>query len=306
MAGSRVQPTLCIVLLLALPPLIHNAQRTADAYRPALDLTERVRYLPTGEFTSTACLGFDAPVADLLWIRAVLYFGSHYDEADDDGWYVWLYYMVDLVTDLEPHFISPYKYGGTMMRIDPGWVDASNLLMAKGMENNPDYWYFPFSIAMNYFFRDDLDKAAHYAQVAAGMPDAPFYLANLAASMLNDSDREEVALRFLEEEYEAAVTEKRRGAIFVKIQETRFEIASKQVDEARRRYVEARGTPVEDLSQLVPDFIERLPTDPYAVFLEDPSGCGLAIDPLDQSVTSNCFLDASNVIHTRYGLGTLR
>ena len=306
MFGSRIYPTLCVVALLALPPLIHNAHRNADAYRPNPDLTERVRYLPTGGFTSTACLGFDSPVADLLWIRAVLYFGSHYNESDDDGWYVWLYYLVDLVTDLEPQFLSVYKYGGTMLRIEPGWVDASNLLMAKGMEHNPDQWYFPFTIAMNYFFRDDLERAAEYAQIAAAMPDAPFYLPNLAASMLNDSDREEVALRFLEEEYEAAVTEGRRQAIYVKIHETRFEVARKELDEARRRYVDDHGLPVEALDQLVPDYLEELPPDPYAVFVDDPSSCGLAINPLDRSITSNCFIEASKVIRVRYGLGTLR
>lgn len=302
----RLRAGLCAVVLLSLLPVIHAAHRNADAYRPRLDVSDRFGYLPTGEFASTACLGFDAPVADLLWIRAVLYFGEHYDGSDEVDWYVWLYYIVDLVTDLDPKFTAPYKYGGTMLRIDPQWVDASNLLFAKGLKNNPDYWYFPFSIAMNYFFRDDLGKAAHYAQIAASLPGAPFYLANLTASMLNDSNHKEVALRFLEEEYGAAVSEKRKGAIYVKIHETRFEMACEQVDEARSRYLADTGAPVTDLEGLVPTYLREIPEDPYAVFLDDPGGCGLVIDPLDLSTTSGCFLEASRTIQERYGLGLLR
>lgn len=306
MSPVRFHAGLCLAVMLSLLPVIHAAHRNADAHRPRLDVSDRFGYLPTGELAKTACLGFDAPVADLLWIRAVLFFGENYDGSDESDWYVWLYYIVDLVTDLDPNFIAPYKYGGTMLRIDPEWVDASNLLFAKGLENNPDHWYFPFSIAMNYFLRDDLGKAAHYAQIAASSPEAPFYMANLAASMLNDSNHEEIALRFLEEEYDAAVTEQRKEAIYVKIHETRFEIACGQIDAARDRYLEDTGLPVSRLEDLLPTYLHEIPADPYATFLDDPRDCGLIIDPLDLSTTSGCFLEASRTIQERYGLGLLR
>ncbi len=306
MSDSRLRVLACVVILVAMVPLVHSTHRIADAYRPRPALSEQVRFIPSGDFASTACLGFDATAADLLWIRTVMYFGENYDGSDDNTWYVWVYYMVDLVTDLDPHFTAPYKYGGTMLRIDPSWVDASNLIMAKGMASNPDYWYFPFSIAMNYFLRDEVETAAHYATLAAASPDAPFYMANLAASMLNDSNHREVALRFLEEEYAASVSEQRKEAIYVKIQETRFEMAREVVEEARQRYREATGVPAQDIEELVPDYLSEIPADPYAVYLDDPSDCGLVINPLDRSVISACFLQASYVIKERYWLGTVR
>jgi len=302
----RAYLAVAIAAMLLLPPLVYNAHRTLLAYQPRHDLQQRILYLPTGELLSPLCLGFEAPVADFLWIRAVHYFGSHHDVTEGDQWYVWLYYMIDLVTDLDPEFVAPYKYGGLMLHVDPDWVGAHNLLMAKGMQSNPEQWYFPFSLAMNYFFEDDLQRAADYAQIASKLPGAPFYLPNLAASLLNDSEREEVALQFLIERYNDTVDDQTKNSIYVKIQETEFEIAKRDFDAARERFRIEQGREAEDLRELVPNYIAEVPDDPYAVFVDDPSRCGFSIDPLDQSVTSDCLSEALAIIRERYGIGSQR
>lgn len=289
--------------ILVLVPLTHLAHRHADAYRPRHDLGERVLYLPSGESLGPLTLGFHAAFADLLWIRAVLYFGEHHGERPSEEWYLWLYHMLDLVTDLDPHFTAPYKYGGLMLRISPAWTDASSLLMLKGMEHNPEEWYFPFTISMNYFFDDNLVDAAIYAQRAASLPGAPFYLSNLAATMLNDSDQEEVALRFLTQEFEDAPDQRRKDVIFVKIQETRFEIAARELEYAREAFRVDRGSEPIDVGDLVPRYLPQLPEDPYAVFADDPARCGIFIDPLDRSISSRCLREAKLNIHERYGVG---
>ncbi len=306
MNDRRLPTLLCALMLVTLAPLAHDTHRAVDAWQPRQDITDRVMLLPSGDTASVACLGHDAMLADLLWIRAVLFFGRHHGVTLDAGWTTYLYYMVDLVTDLDPHFVAPYKYGGLMLRLESDWVDASSMLMAKGMRHNPDQWYFPFTISMNYFFRDDLERAAEFAQIAARSPDAPFYLANLAATMLNDSNREEVALRFLEEEYKSAVDDERKTAIYVKIHETRFEMARKEVEAARQQYVEEMGRPPHTIEELVPTWLPSIPGDPYQVFVDDPSRCGLIIDPLDQSVSSACLIDALRNIRSRYDIGAVR
>ena len=295
-----------IITLLVLPPLVHNIHRSAIAYRPQHDLQQRILYLPSGDLLGPASLGYDGVVADLLWIRAVLFFGTHHGMTEDENWYVWLYCMIDLVTDLDPEFVAPFKYGGLMLHLEPDWVEAANLLMAKGIEHNPDEWYFPFTLAMNYFDQDDLERAAGYAQMAADLPGAPFYLPNLAASMLNDTNRAEVSLQFLQEKYSDALDEKMRGAIYVKIQETYFEIAKRDLDLARERFRDEQGKEAQDLAELAPQYIAGIPADPYTVFVDDPSRCGLSIDPLNRSITSDCLIEALANIHKRYGVGTHR
>ncbi len=306
MRRSHVPALVTVLALLLLAPATHNLRRAGEALRPRHDLAARILYLPSGEHLGPACLGYEGAVADLLWIRAILYFGGSHGAQPDDDWYVWLYYMLDLVTDLSPHFEAPYKYGGVMLRISPEWVEASNLIMAKGMANNPDEWYFPFSIAMNYHLRDDMQRSAEFLQIAASKPDAPFYLANLAASLLNETDQEEVALHFLMQEYETAPDEKRRNAIYVKIHETRFMIAQRDLDAARGRFAAEEGRPPTALSQLVPAYIPAIPEDPWATFVEAPERCSLTIDPLDSDITSTCVREALVSIRARYDIGSLQ
>ncbi len=303
---SSRRPTLLLVLaLLAVAPLLHNMQRAAEAYRPRLDVADRILYLPDGDHLAPACLGYDGMVGDLIWVRAILFFGAHHEADTDDRWTIWLYYMLDLVTDLDPRFIPAYKYGGLMLGLRPGWTQACNLLMAKGMASNPDEWYLPFAIAMNYFEEGEVERAAEFARRAAAQPDAPFYLPNLAATMLNDSSQEEAALRFLQVRYETALDDEQRGVIYVKIQETKFEIAARDLQAARDRFREDHGVEAVELEQLVPRYVPAIPDDPYAVFVEDPGRCGLRIDPLDRSVTSACLQEALLAIRERYGVGSV-
>ncbi len=306
MRRSHAPALLTVLLLAAVAPLSHNLRRAGEARQPHHELADRVVYLPSGENLGPACLGYESAVADVLWIRAILYFGGGHGTQLDDDWYVWLYYMLDLVTDLNPHFEAPYKFGGVMLRISPEWVDASNLIMAKGMAHNPDEWYFPFSIAMNYYLREDMQRSAEFLTVAASKPDAPFYLPNLAASLLNQTQQEEVALHFLMQEYETAPDESRRNAIYVKIHETRFMIARRDLDAARARYTERNGRPPSDLQDLVPADIAELPPDPWATFVDEPARCGLTIDPLDNDITSTCMREALVTIRAKYNIGSLQ
>lgn len=306
MRRSHVPALVTVLALLAMAPATHNLRRAGEALRPRHDLAARILYLPSGEHLGPACLGYEGAVADLLWIRAILYFGGSHGAQPDDDWYVWLYYMLDLVTDLSPHFEAPYKYGGVMLRISPDWIEASNLIMAKGMANNPDEWYFPFSIAMNYHLRGDMQRSAEFLRIAASKPDAPFYLANLAASLLNETNQEEVALHFLMQEYENAPDEARRNAIYVKIHETRFMIARRDLDAARAEYTEDVGRPPSDLADLVPAYIPEIPADPWAIFVDESVRCTLTIDPLNNDITSTCMRSALVAIRERYNIGSLQ
>ncbi len=297
----------CIALfIVAALPLVHSLQRNSDAYRPRLELEDRILYMPDGDYLGPACLGQEDLVADLIWIRAILLFGTKHDVAPDDRWNLWLYYMLDLVTDLDENFMPAYKYGALMLRLSPRWTEASNLLMAKGMRSNPDEWYLPFAIGWNYFDKGEVERGATFVQQASTLPEAPFYLSNLAATMLNESQQQEAALAFLEAEYEIALDERRRNVLFVKIQETYFEIAARDLGRARESYRADTGLEAADLEDLVPRYVQHIPDDPYAVFVDEPSQCGLQIDPLDRSVTSACLQTALRNIRVRYQVGAAR
>ncbi len=259
----RIPAPVVVALLIAglSAPVIRSAHRHTDAWAPKTALQEEILYLPNGEFLKAASLGYDALVADLLWVRATALFGKRFGEGDDD-WYTWLYHMVDLATDLDPTFRAAYKYGGTMLRINGSFVDQSSMIFQKGSHHLPEEWYFPFGIGMNYFMhKDDSRLAARYMTQAAEAGGGPFYLSNLAASLLTESNELETALLFLQEELKAVQEPSARRAVEVKVLETRYLLGVRDANEAVAAFRRKTGELPEVPGAVVQAGIE-LPIDP--------------------------------------------
>ena len=332
--GSRIKLLVVVTLLhriltialasVLLVGFIHCGHRHTDAWAPRSELNDELRYLPSGDFLQFATLGYEMVAADMLWVRATAMFGEGYGE--DDSWQLWLYHMIDLVTDLDPNFRAAYKYGGTMLRLDRRLVDQSNLIFQKGAEALPNEWYFPFGIAMNYFlYKDDRKLAALYMEKAARaaretekvMKEArargdldspaldqrlapPHYLANLAASLYSDSDQLELGLTFLLEEQRQLQDSPSRTAVDVKVLETRYLIARRDATAVVEQYRLAEGA------------LPRTPQDVAALNLElpaDPLGGRWAWDqsmgvPLG-ALISSAYVSVFSAIVRDKGLGTM-
>jgi len=242
-----------------LAPLLASAHRHTDAWAPRTSAAQEIKFLPTGDFLKASSLGYASLLADLFWIRATMLFGERHGATDKD-WYAWLYHMVDITTDLDPDFRAAYKYGGTMLRVDGVFVDQSSLIFQKGMKHRPDEWYFPFGIAMNYFVhRKDNRIAARYMEIASRTEGAPFYLRNLAASLLSESDQLDAALVFTREELDnlPAGQHKVRTALALKVFELEYLVALRGVEHALNEYRREHGEHPEDPSDL-----KGIPRDP--------------------------------------------
>jgi len=261
--------------LLLLSGLVRSGHRHVEAWAPREAVTEAIRFLPSGKALGVVAMGYEEVLADLLWVRATVLFGDRFGLDEDPGWYTWMYYMVDLATDLDPGFVLAYKYGGIMLRADGQFVDQSTLLFAKGMEAVPEEWYFPFGIAMNYFLHKDSRRlAAPYMQRAASLGTGPFYLTNLAASLMDESQELETTLAFLEEEKANLQDERILGAVDAKIFETRYQIAERDAQRVIGEYRRMKG---------------ELPSTPEAV---GEAGLSLPQDPLGGTWVWNQELDA--------------
>ncbi|MGA1863954.1 MAG: tetratricopeptide repeat protein [bacterium] len=179
------------------------------------DREERLLYLPSGKFLKPACLGFESLVADLLWIKAISYFGGHYLT---DRSYKWLYHILDLVTSLDPQFRYPYEFGGVVLALEGGNPEQSILLLEKGIEYYPEYWRIHFYLGFNYFYYyGDFQNASRYITRAAQLPGHPSYLPRLAASLLATSGQKNTALSFLRQLYENTEDEWLRHQIKMKM-----------------------------------------------------------------------------------------
>jgi hypothetical protein len=253
---------LVMVAALACAGLAHLVQRAADEHRHSTDIDTELLFLPSPATFQLATMGFHEPVADLLWVRAVLLFGERHGSDPDPRWGAWLAGMIEAIAALDPGWKTPYHYGGTMLRSIEA-VDASDHIFELGAEAFPDDAYFPFSLGMNhYLLRGDAPTAVVWIEEAAGRPNAPNWYRVAAAGLLAKQDMRPVAIRFLEEQRETttdpAILEMIEGRL-TKLHHDHWVDTFEQV---RARYRQRFGADI-----IEPADLEKLgltlPPDPY-------------------------------------------
>jgi len=125
-------------------------------------------YLPSGKFVEQSSLSYHQIAADLTWFQAIQYYGGFRKGEHDLAYFAGL---IDIVTDLDPHFIFPYTFGAIILSQDLDAFPRAVHLLRKGMEHNPTSWELPFELGfLSYVDARDLTMAARYFELAAKMP----------------------------------------------------------------------------------------------------------------------------------------
>lgn len=196
-----VQYVSAIVLLLGVAvPLQMWRDRGWQAYEPPTPLL----WLRAGTATQKLALGFDNVLADLYWIRAVVYFGRQRLTADADKNYDLLYPYLELVTTLDPRFTVAYRFGAFFLSEPPpdgpGRPDLAIALLERGVAVSPGRWEYLHGIGfVHYWSYRDFQAAAEWLERAAAVPRAPIWLRSTAALMRSQAgDRESARLLWLQ------------------------------------------------------------------------------------------------------------
>lgn len=154
-------------------------------------------YLPSGKLVEQTSLGYRELAADMVWLQAVQYFGGY-----AKGQHSLAYFngLIDIVTDLDPHFRFPYIFGAIVMAQDLGDFGRGVEILKKGMRANPTSWEFPFEIGFLYYVaRGDATSAAHYFDLASRMPGGGDRARRFAAFVYSKGGHAETSIRMWEE-----------------------------------------------------------------------------------------------------------
>ncbi|MFQ5598452.1 MAG: tetratricopeptide repeat protein [bacterium] len=144
-------------------------------------------------------------LADLLWIKTVSYFGSHFMT---DKEYPWLFHMLSRIIDLDPRFDFPYYFGGIVLSLEASQAENANQILERGMEAYPDKWEYPFYFGFNlYYHLEDPLKAALYIERASLLPGAPPFTKTLTGTLYERSGKNQTALNFYKEIYKNTTDE---------------------------------------------------------------------------------------------------
>lgn len=175
------------------------------AYEPATP----VMWLRAGPAVTRGALGYDALLADLYWIRAVVYFGRQGLSKDAAKNYDLLYPLLDLVTTLDPRFTVAYRFGAIFLSETPpngpGRPDLAVSLLERGVERSPERWEYMHDIGFVYYWHNrDFEKGASWLERASQVPGAPIWLKSTAANMHSERGNRESARQLWRQIGEAA------------------------------------------------------------------------------------------------------
>jgi hypothetical protein len=177
-----------VLIVLACAVVSLQAVHEARGGLPA-STSANLLYVRSPEAMKRIALSYDALVADLYWIRTVQHYGSTKLSNDPKKRYDLLYPLLDLTTSLDPRLNVAYYFGAIFLSEappgGPGRPDQAIELLLKGLRAQPERWEFVQAIGfVHYWSRQDYIEAAAWFQRAAAFPNAPIWMAPLAATTL--------------------------------------------------------------------------------------------------------------------------
>jgi hypothetical protein len=195
------------ILLVVFLALSAAAQSWMDARRRAPQAVEETLYIGSGDALKRASLGFDGLMADIYWIRTLLYFGEKFERQRGANQYFdvskleLLEPMLNITVELDPKYIAAYRFGAVFLpEINAG---AATRFVERGIRNNPDEWRLYQDLGFVQWRRSRFREAAEAYARGSRLPGAPAWMRTMPALMLaKGGDREtarEMFLRLYEE-----------------------------------------------------------------------------------------------------------
>jgi hypothetical protein len=131
-------------------------------------LVEELMYFPSGKFLKPSVIEYQTAMSDLVWLRAIQYYGQH---MMTDRKYEWLGHIFDILTTLDGKFIGAYHFGSMILAWDAHQSSEALKLLSTGHANNPLDWQLLFDAAfINYMIRRDYTSAGYYFEIASKLP----------------------------------------------------------------------------------------------------------------------------------------
>lgn len=250
-----------VFVLLALAGLAGASERLrASAHGNFVESQtyQDVYYLPPRAWLPVVSLGWDEALADLIWMRALVYYG---DQFAHRGRVEFVHDYVEAMEELDPNFVAIYRWVGTAglyrpQAITPADVERTLEIMERGAERHPDDGDLAWDIGAVLVFElppmlEDVPGASDrarergmpYLMTASRLGAAPEWAALSNASILARIGRTDQAARHLEEMYLAtddpATRERMEAAIRDLRQRTQAEAflaTIHEMEEDRRRH----------------------------------------------------------------------
>ncbi len=161
--------------------------------------------VPPGAVLRQIDLGWHSLAADLLFIRANLYYGHH---MVTDEQMPWMSDFISILLDLDPDFKKVYLWGAMVTThfqrqissVPKELVMRANRILDAGMKRYPDDYRFPMRIAFNLYYElGDSRGAIPFFEQAGNLPGAPEDLREKLVDLYTQKGRLEFARQTLQQ-----------------------------------------------------------------------------------------------------------
>jgi hypothetical protein len=216
-------------VLLATTVWSHRAVKQA---RDEFPRDQDVLYLPPAQHLRPMSLGYREALADLIWIRAVLFTGDR--SSAGAGNHVWILEYLEAIHSLAPRFRRPYAWSSVVLlymgeATDRAVLDRALGFYRRGIEQYPEDHELLFSAGMLLIgevqavpgYTEAERAAAHAEGVAligkAAAFGAPRLVRELATTLVSQGGADQLAIQFLEGQLLQAEDEDHRRLIRQKL-----------------------------------------------------------------------------------------
>lgn len=185
---AAIVVVLCLAAAVAILHPLEETQVSGDA--------ANVLYVPSARAIRALSLGYSGLAADIYWTRAVQYFGRGHQEHAET--YPLLAPLLQLTTELDPHLIVAYQFGGVFLSAPSpegaGEPDKAVALVERGISANPENWQLYLSLGfIQYQQRHDVAAALDAFERGSRVPNAHPALKVLAAVIAQQGGEQQKA-----------------------------------------------------------------------------------------------------------------
>jgi tetratricopeptide (TPR) repeat protein len=223
---------------------------------------EELMYFPSGQFIRQATIEYQSLAADVVWLRAIQYYGHH---LMTDRKYEWLGHVFGILTALDPKFIGAYHFGAITLAWDARKPQEAVEFLADGMAANPMNWQLPFDAAfISYMLLRDYERAGVLFDIASRLPGAWQITSRWAAVAMSRAGDFESAREMWRQIYENSENKALRALVIRQLRNLKLEEGLAELQAAMNRFHDDRSRWPANLRELIAaGYVAKLPEEPF-------------------------------------------
>lgn len=145
--------------------------------------------------------GYSEQMVDALWVRSIQdfdYCERKIDKINCEG-KGWLYQMLDLISELSPHFRTVHSAGPLALTVIVSDIEGASKLFDKAVQNFPNDWTILYRASYHAIYEEkNKEKAASLLERAA-RNGAPSWTYSLAGRLYTEAGQRELGQRIYDE-----------------------------------------------------------------------------------------------------------